>query len=601
MKNFSSKSMRSRFLKTSSLALLLVVSTLQSFAELNIQNSATGLPVSEETIKAGQSLFKAKCATCHDLQRRTTGPALGGVTERRELDWLIKWIRNNNELRQSGDADAIAIYNEYNGTAMNVFADLTDDQIKSILMYTENGPIGVKEEATTTVAPVDEGLFSKTNKILFLLAILVFIVVILIIKTLDYVGKLTGKEVIPWNNLNAALMLTFLIVGMIAGLYELSIHGKYALIWNAASEHGDAIDQMMRITFIITGFVFFVTQIALFTFAFKYRAKKGVKALHYPHNDKLEIIWTAIPAFVLTILVIGGLKAWQGINSPPAEGTTTVELFAQQFAWHVRYPGADDKLGNSNYNLISETSNPLGVAIPHKAEEILTELEADIAYYEKSILELPEKLGELKSTLGGRVGKDKKAHLKLINDIESGSEEDFYNLQIRRRKTQIKRIKTSLSGDAPLYDKAANDDIISDEIHLVVNEPVTFKFRSRDVIHSALMKEFRAQMNVVPGIPTQFTFTPTVTTDEKRTELNNPEFDYHVICNKICGNSHFNMKLKIVVEDQKSYDKWMSEQKATFAQEETPAPEVAPTPAMEEGTDEDTTPEEGHSDEVAMN
>ena len=590
--------MRLHFLKAGSLAVLLVLSTLQSFAELKIQTSATGLPVSEETVKAGESLFKSKCASCHALDRQTTGPALAGVTERRDLDWLLKWIRNNTELRQSGDADAIAIYNQYNQSAMTVFADLSDDQIKSILMYTENGPLAKpKDESGPGPVVVDEGLFNKTNKILWLLGLMVFIIVVLIIKTLDYVGKLTGREVIPWNNLNAGLMLAFLIIGMSAGLYELSIHGKYALLWDASSEHGEKIDQMMKITFIITGFVFFVTQIALFVFAFKYRQKKGVKALHYAHNDRLEIVWTAIPAVVLTILVLGGLKVWQNINSKPAEGTAQIEVFAQQFAWTARYPGADGELGKANYNLISEVSNPLGVAIPYKAKEVIEEIKKDIAFYEKSIEELPEKLGELKSTLGGRVGADLKAHQKQIDDIESGKEKSFLELQIRRRKTQMDRIERSLVNGS-MYTEAANDDIVTTEIHLLVNQPITMKLRSRDVIHSALMKEFRAQMNVVPGVPTQFTFTPTITTEKKREMLNNPEFDYHIICNKICGNSHFNMKLKIVVEDQKAYDKWMSEQKPTFAVEE-PVMEMESedTPEHEE-TDEHASEE--HSGEVAM-
>lgn len=583
--------MRLHFLKTSAFAILLVLTSLQGFAALKIQTSATGLPVSEETVKAGEALFKAKCQSCHQLDRRTTGPALAGVTERREMDWLISWIRNNNELRQSGDADAIAIYNEYNGTAMNVFADLSDDEIKSILMYTENGPVAAPVTVSDGPTEVDEGLFNRTNKILFLLSLLVFIVVVLIIKTIDIVGKLTGKEVIPWNNVNAGLMLVFLIVGMIAGLYELSIHSKYLLLSDASSAHGGQLDRMMKITFIITGFVFFVTQICLFWFSFKYRAKKGVKALHYPHNDKLEMIWTAIPAVVLTILVLGGLKAWKNINEKPAQGTAQIEVFAQQFAWQVRYPGADGVLGNSSHNLISEKSNPLGIAVPYKAKEILEELEADLKYYEEAKAGLPEKLGELKSTLGGRVGKDRKNHLKLINDIESGKEASFYDLQIRRRNTQIKRIKLSLAGDAPLYTAAANDDIISDEIHLIKDSTVTFKLRSRDVIHSALMKEFRAQMNVVPGIPTQFTFKPITTTKERRQQLNNPEFDYHIICNKICGNSHFNMKIKIVVETKEEYDKWMAEQKATFAQETT-------TEEVKEAPSEESTEQTG---EVALN
>jgi len=388
-------------------------------------------------------------------------------------------------------------------------------------------------------------------------------------------------------------MLAFLIIGMTAALYELSIHGKYALLSNAASAHGAGIDEMMKITFVITGFVFIVTHIALFGFAFKYRAKKGVKALHYSHNDKLEIIWTAIPAVVLTILVLGGLKAWNGITKRADEGSASIEVFAQQFAWQVRYPGADAELGNANSNLISEVSNPLGVATKAKAEVILEELEKDITYYTSEIKNLPLKLAELKSTLGGREGKDKKAHLKLIEDIESGSEESFYNLQLRRRATQIKRIDRSLESGV-MYTKAAFDDIVSDEIHLVVDQQITMKFRSRDVIHSALMKEFRAQMNGVPCIPTQFTFTPILTTEKQREILNNVDFDYHIICNKICGNSHFSMKIKIIVEDQKSYDKWMSEQKATFALEASPNETTEPEVEKEESSDD-------HAGEVAMN
>ena len=90
------------------------------------------------------------------------------------------------------------------------------------------------------------------------------------------------------------------------------------------------------------------------------------------------------------------------------------------------------------------------------------------------------------------------------------------------------------------------------------------KFRARDVIHSAFFAHFRTQMNVVPGLPTQFTFTPTVTSTDMRSKLKNKDFDYNLVCNKICGNAHFNMKLKVIVEDQKSYDQWLSDKQAMF-------------------------------------
>ena len=156
-----------------------------------------------------------------------TGPALKGVTERRDVDWLVQWIRNNSELRQSGDADAIAIFNEFNGVPINAFPNLTDDEIYSILMYTENGSAAsAAAPATSVEEEVDPGLMNKTNWLLLLLGLIVFIVVVVIVKTIDMVGKLTGREVINWNTVNATLMLLFLIAGLSAGLWELSIHGR---------------------------------------------------------------------------------------------------------------------------------------------------------------------------------------------------------------------------------------------------------------------------------------------------------------------------------------------------------------------------------------
>ncbi|MEC8832949.1 MAG: cytochrome c oxidase subunit II, partial [Bacteroidota bacterium] len=134
-------------------------------------------------------------------------------------------------------------------------------------------------------------------------------------------------------------------------------------------------------------------------------------------------------------------------------------------------------------------------------------------------------------------------------------------------------------------DPNAEDDIIVKELHLPVGRKVNFKMRSQDVLHSAYMPHFRAQMNCVPGMITQFSFTPTVTTEEmrlnpdivdkvKRTNAlraewaaegkpnTDPwEFDYVLLCNKICGKSHYNMQMKIIVETEEEYNKWLAEQK----------------------------------------
>jgi cytochrome c oxidase subunit 2 len=111
-----------------------------------------------------------------------------------------------------------------------------------------------------------------------------------------------------------------------------------------------------------------------------------------------------------------------------------------------------------------------------------------------------------------------------------------------------------------LNDDKAADDIVVREVHLPVNKPVLLKFRSRDVIHSAFLPHFRVQMNCVPGLSTQFAFTPNKTTAEMK-ENEGEDFEYVMLCNKICGSAHFNMQMKFVVESEEDYNKWISAQK----------------------------------------
>jgi mono/diheme cytochrome c family protein len=105
-------------------------------------------------VKAGKSLFNANCAACHKLDKKLVGPALGKISERREMDWLKAWIKNNNELRASGDADAIAIYEEYNGSPMTAFPQLSDTDIENLVAYMDADP--VKKTTTAQVAMVEE-------------------------------------------------------------------------------------------------------------------------------------------------------------------------------------------------------------------------------------------------------------------------------------------------------------------------------------------------------------------------------------------------------------------------------------------------------------
>ncbi|MDX2362314.1 MAG: respiratory nitrate reductase subunit gamma [Crocinitomicaceae bacterium] len=94
--------------------------------------------------QSGEELFTTKCATCHSItDKRMVGPGLGGLNDRREEEWSIKWIQNSQELIDSGDEDAIAIFEEYNNIPMTAFPDMSDDEVKSILTYIgENGSAG---------------------------------------------------------------------------------------------------------------------------------------------------------------------------------------------------------------------------------------------------------------------------------------------------------------------------------------------------------------------------------------------------------------------------------------------------------------------------
>jgi cytochrome c oxidase subunit II len=113
-------------------------------------------------------------------------------------------------------------------------------------------------------------------------------------------------------------------------------------------------------------------------------------------------------------------------------------------------------------------------------------------------------------------------------------------------------------------DKNSHDDFMPMEIHLPVNKPVMFKLGAKDVLHAFYLPHFRAKMDCVPGIPTQFWMTPTVTTAEMREKLNDPTFDYVLACAEFCGQAHWNMKYTVVVETEEEYNKWVAEQKPVY-------------------------------------
>jgi len=126
-------------------------------------------------------------------------------------------------------------------------------------------------------------------------------------------------------------------------------------------------------------------------------------------------------------------------------------------------------------------------------------------------------------------------------------------------KANYKLVKGKNTLGVDMLDVNSADDKMAREVHLVIDEPVLLKFRSQDVIHSAFLPHFRVQMNCVPGMTTQFGFTPTKTTAQMK-ESEGEDFEYILLCNKICGASHYNMQMKFIVETQEEYDIWLASQ-----------------------------------------
>ncbi|NNC82080.1 MAG: cytochrome c oxidase subunit II [Flavobacteriales bacterium] len=343
------------------------------------------------------------------------------------------------------------------------------------------------------------------------------------------------------NDLNANLWIVSMIA-LMGSFFYLIFRYKDAMLPEAASIHGESIDQLMDFNLWLVSIVFVVMNVLLMVFAWKYRYKLGKKAFYYPHNDRLELIWTVIPALTMAVIIIYGLNVWNDTmsNDDVTDQTINIELYAKQFDWSARYGGEDNILGPSSFNFISGT-NPLGVITKEVFEGTMTEIDTQIATLKAS----------------------------LENDILSYTAEE----ETREKIERLKRHKVRVLG----YDQNnpefefSKDDIVADKgvFYIPVNREVLFHVNSRDVIHSAFMPHFRMQMNAVPGMTTTFRMTPTITTAEMKKKTGNEDFDYILLCNKICGAAHYNMKMTVKVVEEDEYTAWLNQQ-STFVPQESP-------------------------------
>ncbi|MEY4906126.1 MAG: hypothetical protein RLZZ292_3941 [Bacteroidota bacterium] len=205
-----------------------------------------------------------------------------------------------------------------------------------------------------------------TALVTILCLVLGFVVLLQIGRVSELTAQVRGTEEAQRdsNKWNAIAMPIFCAVFLIFVCVTAYQYKDYMLWYGphvSASKHGHSLDRLFNITLVVTGIVFVLTQVALFWYAYKYRGREGAKVLFIPHNNKLEIIWSAIPAVVMALLVIGGLDAWNEVMADVQEGSNAMEIEANamQFAWNLRYPGTDGKLGTKDYKKIS-SSNPFG-------------------------------------------------------------------------------------------------------------------------------------------------------------------------------------------------------------------------------------------------
>ncbi len=194
--------------------------------------------------------------------------------------------------------------------------------------------------------------------------VMVFVVIFQIAKANEYVSVLKGEKKTreQSNRINAFLLIAFLVLGFV-GIWwcnKLFYH-KTLMPFPSASDHGENIDRMLMLTFAVTGVVFIITQILLFWFAYRYQEKEGERPFYYPHNNKLEVIWTTVPAVVLTVLVAFGIYYWFKATGEAPANAMVVEVTGKQFNWMFRYPGKDGVLGKKDYKLVNYGKNDLGL------------------------------------------------------------------------------------------------------------------------------------------------------------------------------------------------------------------------------------------------
>ena len=365
-------------------------------------------------------------------------------------------------------------------------------------------------------------------------ALLSVVLIVQIIRVFELTSKLSGNDqsTISWkDNRNRAFSWLLFLIGYFALFIWVVLRWGPLVLPEAASQHGESIDFLFDLNWVIIIVAFVITHVVFVAFVLKFYARPGSKAEFITHNNKLEMVWTVVPAAVLAVIIIYGLRTWDEFTGEVAEDAINIELYAKQFDWTARYAGADNQLGKANFNFIN-TVNPLGLVTEATINIRIEELNAQIAELNEELKHVPK----------------------------DGLKQEEKLAAIHHKETQLSKIHAFKRNNELAKNAAKDDKLVKVEMHIPIGRQVNIQMRSQDVIHSAFMPHFRAQMNCVPGMITRMRFIPTITTADMRKKTGNPEFDYLLLCNKICGAAHYNMQMNIVVDTPEDYEKWIAEQ-----------------------------------------
>jgi cytochrome c oxidase subunit II len=339
-----------------------------------------------------------------------------------------------------------------------------------------------------------------------IIVICILLVIFYVARTVDLTKELKGEldDTVPTSNVQGYLMFGFLIAFFI-GITWSSMYFVPKMLPTPSSVHGVAIEKLFNMTLFFTGIVFLITHIVLFWFVFKYREKRGAKAYHFSHSNMLELLWTAIPAVVMLILVVKGLVTWLSIfpnTKTLSKETMVIEVTAQQFKWNIRYPGLDKDFGARKI----DTAH-IGIATP------------DVWW---------------KNELG-------------IDWTDKASHDDFFADTIYLVKNK------------PVLMKLGALDVLHSfylphfrvKMDCVPGVPTTFYF-----IPNQTTVEKRKELSALPEWQK---INPATGAPKYST------FNFELACAELCGRSHYTMQRYVVVVEQAEYDQWVKEHTPIYA------------------------------------